>query len=525
MAAIQWIQLIIALSFLVVIHELGHFSFARIFKVRVEKFYMFFNPKLSLFRMKKIDGKWHFAFLQPNVAPAVTEQIDPVTKEPKKDEKGNTLYRPMTDEELAQLPEGDWRRDPDNTEWGIGWVPFGGYCSIAGMVDETKAATDLPSEPQSWEYRSRKSWQRLLIILGGILVNFVAALLMFGAILHHWGQDSLPLSKVDSGLYYAPIFVEEGFRQQDRILSIDGTEPENLADVMQALVIEGKRDVKVLRRNQNSEFRNQIDTVRLQMSEDLGTRFLAVYNENDRIERAKAHKDETYHKRAYVPFEYFIPFVVDEVMENHSAYFGGIQSGDSVVSINGEPTPCTVMVQNALAAHPCDSITVGFYRQGEYQETRLFIGDHGKMGVTMRPVTAYYELVHKDYTLLESIPAGIRYGWEQLTAYVKQFKIVFTKEGAESLGGFGAIKNMYPKFWDWHAFWYMTAFLSLILAFMNFLPIPALDGGYVFLLLIEMITGKQLPDKWLEKINNVGFWLLIALLIYANGNDIFKAFF
>lgn len=479
MAAIQWIQLIIALSFLVVIHELGHFSFARLFKVRVEKFYVFFNPKFSLFRMKKFDGKWHFAFFAPN-----------------------------GDEE--------WDAHPEQTEWGIGWIPFGGYCSIAGMVDETKAATDLPSEPQPWEYRSKKAWQRLLIILGGILVNFIAALIMFGAILHHWGEDSLPLSQVEQGLYYAPILEQEGFRQQDRIISINGEEPEYLADVVQALIIEGKRDVVVLRAGQ---------PVSLQMSEDLGTRYLALHNENDRVERAKAHKDETYQKRNYVLINYFIPFVVDSVMENNAAYFGGMQKGDSVVSINGEPTPCTVMVQNALAEHPCDSITVGYYRAAEYQEARLFIGDHCKMGVLMKPITDYVSLVHKDYTLLEAIPAGIKYGWDQLVMYVKQFRIVFTKEGAESLGGFGAIKNMFPGIWDWHAFWYMTAFLSLILAFMNFLPIPALDGGYVLLLLLEMITGKQIPDKWLERINNVGFWILIALLLFANGNDIFKAFF
>ena len=516
MAAIQWIQLIIALSFLVVIHELGHFTFARLFKVRVEKFYMFFNPKFSLFRMKKVDGKWRFAFCQPNVEPAAVEQKDPVTGEAKKDAKGNILYRPMTTEEINALPEGDWRRDPDNTEWGIGWIPFGGYCSIAGMVDETKAATDLPSEPQPWEYRSKKAWQRMLIILGGILVNFIAALIMFSAILYHWGENTWPLSKIDTGLYYSPILVDEGFRQQDKIISIDGEEPEYLADVVQKIIIEGKREVVVQRGD---------EIVSLTMSEDLGTRFLALHNEKDRVERAKARADKNYQKRSYVLINYFIPFVVDSVIENHAAYFGGMQRGDSVVSVCGEPTPCTVMVQNALAEHPCDSVTIGFFRHGEYQEARLFIGDQCKMGVSMKPLEAFFSPVHKEYGLLEAIPAGIHYGWEQLVMYVKQFRIIFTKEGAESLGGFGAIKSMFPQVWNWYLFWYMTAFLSLILAFMNFLPIPALDGGYVLLLLLEIITGKQIPDKWLEKINNVGFWILIALLIYANGNDIFKAFF
>lgn len=527
MAAIQWIQLIIAISFLVVIHEFGHFTFARLFKVRVEKFYMFFNPRFSLLRAKKVDGKWRFAFLAPNVEPAAVEQKDPITHEAKKDDKGNILYRPMTTDEINALPEGDWRRDPDNTEWGIGWIPFGGYCSIAGMVDETKAATDLPSEPQAWEYRSKKTWQRLLIILGGILVNFIAALLMFGAMLYHWGDTTLPLSKIDNGLYYSPVLEEEGFRQQDCILSIDGVEPESLSDVVEALIVEGKREVVVLRRNEQAVDNDEqlFDTVRLTMSEDLSTRYLAIMNETDRIERAHKHQDKTYQKRPYVLISYYVPFVVDSVLENNAAYYGGILHGDSIVSINGEPTPCTVMVQNALAAHPYDSITVGLYRAGEYQEARLFIGDHAKMGVTMMPVNAFYEPDHKEYGFFEAIPAGIEYGWNLLASYVHQFRLVFSKEGAESLGGFGAIGNMFPKLWDWYSFWHMTAFLSLILAFMNFLPIPALDGGYVLLLLLEMITGKQIPDKWLEKINNVGFWILIALLIYANGNDIFKAFF
>ena len=184
----QWLQLILALSILVVIHELGHFCFARIFKVRVEKFYMFFNPKFSLVRAKKINGKWQVKFFAPNVEPAAVPMLDAMGNE-KKDEKGNTLYRPMTEEELAALPEDDWRHYPDNTEWGLGWVPFGGYCAIAGMVDETKSATDLPTEPQPWEFRSKNVWQRLCIIIGGILVNFVGALLIFGMVLFTWGKD------------------------------------------------------------------------------------------------------------------------------------------------------------------------------------------------------------------------------------------------------------------------------------------------------------------------------------------------
>ena len=196
---IQALQLILALSLLVLIHELGHFMFARLFHVRVEKFYMFFNPRISLIRAKKIKGKWQVRFFAPNVEPSMVEVKDALTGETKTDEKGRPIYRPMTEEELAALPEEDWRRYPDNTEWGLGWLPFGGYCSIAGMVDETKASTDLPSEPQSWEFRSKPAWQRLLIIIGGILMNFIGAIVIFTMLLWHYGQDTLPLKNIHTG--------------------------------------------------------------------------------------------------------------------------------------------------------------------------------------------------------------------------------------------------------------------------------------------------------------------------------------
>ena len=296
----QWIQLILALSLLVVIHELGHFCFARIFKVRVEKFYMFFNPKFSLIRAKKINGKWQVRFLAPNVEDAILPELDAMGNE-KKDEKGNPLYRPMTEAELQALPEDDWRRYPDNTEWGIGWVPFGGYCAIAGMVDETKDANDLPSEPQPWEFRAKNVWQRFCIIIGGILVNFVAALFIFGMVLFHWGKDTMPLSQIHTGLYYSDLMLSEGFQQQDKILTINGQEPQDLSEVMQSIIIDGQRDVLVLRGT---------DTVRLTISEDLGERYLALQNDIDREEREKARADKSYQKKGYTLISLFMPFVV-----------------------------------------------------------------------------------------------------------------------------------------------------------------------------------------------------------------------
>jgi len=239
---IQLLQLILALSFLVVIHELGHFAFARLFGVRVDKFYMFFNYKFSLFRAKKFDGKWHVRFFAPNV----TE-------------------------------DDEWNQHPETTEWGIGWIPFGGYCAIVGMVDETQSAEKLSSEPQPWEFRSKNVFQRFLIIAGGIMVNFVAALLIFGLVLFSWGEDSLPLRNIDRGLYYSDILLQEGFQQQDKILSIDGVEPISLNDAVKALIIEGKQDVLVLRGT---------DTIALHMSADLGNRYLVIHQ----MENPNKHK-------------------------------------------------------------------------------------------------------------------------------------------------------------------------------------------------------------------------------------------
>ncbi len=474
---VQAIQLLLALSFLVLIHELGHFTFAKIFHVRVEKFYMFFNPWTSIVRFKKFDGKWHVKFFAPN-----------------------------EDEE--------WNKHPETTEWGIGWLPFGGYCAIGGMVDETHSTEDLTAEPQEWEFRSKPAWQRLLIIMGGILVNFIGAIVIFILMLWTWGQSTLPLRNVTTGLYYSQIMLDEGFEQQDKILTVDGEEPGTLGEAVQAMIIEGKRHITVLRGN---------DTIQLTLSEDLGTRYLAKQNAFDKAEREKARSDKNYQKRRYTLVAEWIPFVVDSVLPDNSAAFAGIEKGDSIVAVNGVATPCNILLTEELQRYPCDSVTVEFYRHGELMTTRAFLGDQCKLGIV--PKLDIFAFEQTDYTFWQAIPAGIQYGWDILAMYVKQFRLVFTKEGAQSVGGFGAIGSMFPSQWSWYLFWHMTAFLSIVLAFMNFLPIPALDGGYILFLLVEMITRRKPSDKFLEKANEVGFWILIALLVLANGNDILKLFF
>ena len=404
----QWLQLILALSILVVIHELGHFCFARLFKTRVEKFYMFFNPKFSIFRAKKINGKWQIKFFASNVEASTVELTDE-DGNIKKDEKGNTLTRPMTEDELAALPEDDWRRYPDNTEWGLGWVPFGGYCAISGMVDETKAATDLPSEPQPWEFRSKNVWQRLCIIIGVILVNFIAALFIFGMLLFHWGKDEMPLSQINTGLYYSDILLDEGFQQQDKILQINGIEPAQLGDVVNAIILQGQRDVLVLRGN---------DTVALTMSQDLGIRYLALQNEYDREQREKERADKSYVKKDFVLLSYYMPFMIDSVLPGGAAAFANMQKGDSIVGINGLSGLCQVQIANELAKYPCDSVTLEFYRDGQPMQAQLFIGDQAMIGVTRVMPWDYYTSVHTSYTFFQAIPAGIAYGWDLLVMYV-----------------------------------------------------------------------------------------------------------
>lgn len=426
--------------------------------------------------MKKYDGKWHFKFFAAN-------------------------------------EDKEWEQHPETTEWGIGWLPFGGYCAIAGMVDETHSTEDLAKEPQEWEFRAKPAWQRLLIILGGILVNFIGAIVIFIFLLWSWGQDTLPLRNINTGFYYSELLQNEGFQQRDKILTINGNEPDDLGDFVQQLIIEGKRDVVVLRGT---------DTVNLTMSEDLGTRYLALQNDFDRVERDKHRADKSYQKQRYVLIAEWIPFVIDSVFPNTPAEFAGLQKGDSIISIDGVPTPCNVMLTQELQHHPCDSVAIEYYRRDSLCTAYAFIGDQCKLGIAPH---IHFDIEHTDYNFWQAIPAGIKYGWNILAMYVKQFRLVFTKEGAQSLGGFGAIGSMFPASWSWYAFWHMTAFLSVILAFMNFLPIPALDGGYILFLLVEIITRRKPSDKFLEKANEIGFWLLLALLILANGNDILKLFF
>ncbi len=452
----QILGLLLSLSILVFVHELGHLFFARLFKTRVEKFYLFFNPYFSLFRAKKYNGKWHFSW-------------------------------------FSKKSPDMWAEHPDKTEWGIGWVPLGGYCSIAGMIDETKNAGDLASEPQPWEYRSKKAWQRLLIILGGVLVNFVCALVIYVGILFYWGQEKLPLQNVTMGYNYAQVFLDNGFQNGDIITAIDDKTVTEFSDAMQNLVIDKAQTVTVKRNGKDTTF---------MLSSDFRDHILPESNKQ--------------------LLEIRFPFVVKDFISGSAAQKAGMQINDSIVSLNKVATPTAVDFMAELANHPDEEIIVGFYRNQNFQTLPMQLDGNAKMGVYLYQPTEIYTTEHTDYGIFSAIPAGIQIGFETLGTYVKSMKLLFTKEGASQLGGFGAIGSLFPKEWNWSRFWEMTAFLSIILAFMNILPIPALDGGHVAFTLYEIITRRKPSDKFMERAQMVGIILLLALLIYANGNDLIR---
>ncbi|MEE0947683.1 MAG: RIP metalloprotease RseP [Bacteroidales bacterium] len=451
------LALILSLSFLVFIHELGHFLFARLFKTRVEQFYLFFNPYFSLIRAKRYNGKWHFSFFS------------------------------------RQAPE-EFAEHPDKTEWGLGWLPFGGYCSIAGMIDENNTSADsLASEPQPWEYRSKKAWQRLLIVLGGVLMNFIGAIVIFAGILFTWGKETLPLQNDTQGYDYVEVALKGGFQNGDIITKVEGKEVHQLSDALEQILLEDTRQVSVLR--------NGVEET-ITLPQDFAQQLLASGAKQFATPR--------------------FPFVIDNFVIGSAAEKAGMKVGDSITDLNGVKTASFSDFVKEIENKKGQKIDITYYRQGKENIATIQLGADGKIGAACKNPAMIYQTEKTEYNIFESIPAGIALGCETLVSYVKQFKLVFTKEGASQLGGFGAIGSMFPETWNWALFWNMTAFLSIILAFMNILPIPALDGGHVMFTLWEMITGKKPGDKFMARAQTIGMVILFALLIYANGNDLYR---
>lgn len=486
------IALLLSLSLLVFTHELGHFFFARLFKTRVRRFYLFFNWKFSILKAKKFGGKWHFLFFNAKT--------------------------PDEWDEKNLAPE-----DQDNTLWGIGWIPLGGYCDIAGMIDETKSADDLESEPQPWEYRSKKAWQRLCIISGGVLVNFISALLIYSCMFAHWGKNELPLRNAKLGYDYHEKLLAEGFQNGDIIYAIDGEEMIEDDKTYEKLLLDNPKTVSVLRNFHFSDtaysYNEDSSLVTMSITE-CDTTMLCDIELKHKITEIIDPQDSK------PLFAYRRPFVAKDFAPGSAAKKAGMQPGDSVVRVNGKPMACYTEISGELANSKDKTIVIGFIRNGAYDSVAVDVDASGKIGVFLKdPVEdGLFDVTHIEYNFFQAIPVGISYGWNQLVTYTKSLKILFTKDGYKGLGGFGTLGGLFPSKWNWYAFWSITAFLAIILAFMNVIPIPGLDGGHILFTLWEIITRRKPSEKFLEISQTIGMLLLLALLILANGNDILRFF-
>ena len=446
---IRVLQFILAISLLVLLHEGGHFFFAKLFGVKVDKFYIFFDWKFSLFK-----------------------------------------FKPKT----------------SDTEYGIGWLPLGGYCKIAGMIDESFDTEQMKQPVQPWEFRAKPTWQRLLIMIGGVLVNFLLALFIYSQILFWWGDTYIPVKDMTMGMKFNQEAKSYGFKDGDILV---GTEKKAFKDFSADL------------------YREISEAQRVDIIRDGKPMSIKLPGELNLLGMLKAEP-------SFV--RPLLPAKIDSVMAGSPAEKAGMQAGDQILAVNDSPVDSYNEFVDLLgrredmlltAKTPADSlkartVVIAFGNDTKTDTATVVLTPELKLGFFAPSLASIYKPVTIEYGFLESIPAGIKYGWHVLASYVDDMKYVFSAEGAKSLGGFGAIGSLFPPMWDWYMFWKMTAFLSIILAFMNILPIPALDGGHVLFLLYEMITRRKPSENFMIKAEYVGFGILILLMVVANLNDILR---
>jgi regulator of sigma E protease len=450
-------QLILSLSILIVLHEFGHFLPARAFKTRVEKFYLFFDPYFSLFK-KKI---------------------------------------------------GD-------TEWGIGWLPLGGYVKISGMIDESMDKEQMAGPPQPWEFRSKKPWQRLIIMLGGVTVNFVLGFLLFGLVLFTWGEDVLPTKNVKYGVYADAFAREMGFQTGDELVSIDNKPLVNFNAARLEIFKNESKTAQVVRDGKEISF---------DIPEDL-TGALASYKGGFLIPRTPFVVDSIYQERAFKTQKGWRSWFEDLTVVPFPAYGSGIKKGDKIIGLNDAVINYFDQFATEIKNYKDEKITVSVLRQSDTIRFEMQLDTFASIGALPMDLTNFLDIEHRDYTFGEAMPTGVAKSVEFLSLQINAFGQMFSGKvkASESLGGFGSIAKMFSDTWDWQRFWRMTAVLSLILGFMNLLPIPALDGGHVMFLLYEIITGRKPSDKVLEYATIAGFVLIVGLVLFANGLDILRLF-
>ncbi len=434
-------QLILSLSILIVLHELGHYLAARKFNTRVEKFYLFFNPYFSLFK----------------------KQI------------------------------GD-------TEWGLGWIPLGGYVKIAGMIDESMDKEQMAQPVQQWEFRAKPAWQRLIIMLGGIIVNIIVGFTLYILILFVWGEEKIDHAKLQNGVTVHPFLEQYGFQSGDQILKVEGQTPDELQKLGMEIMIFGKTNFQV--KHQDGKIEN------IQLPEDIGQQ---LWQNN---------------AEAAFNFRYFIDGILQVDSTSQAARIG-LKKDDKIVSINGIKPIFFDQISSELFKNKGKKVKLEI-KSGDSISTKEFIlNKKGVLGFVpkLSISTDTNAVFTKKYSFGESFASGFSKGYKSIYANIAQFKYVFSKKGAESIGGFGSIGKLFPTTWNWQAFWTMTAFLSMMLAIMNLLPIPALDGGHVVFLIYEMVSGKPPGQRFMEIAQYTGFFILMALILYANGKDLINALF
>ena len=435
-------QLVLSLSILIVLHEFGHFLPARLFGTRVEKFYLFFDPGFSLFK--------------------------------------------------KQIGE---------TEYGIGWLPLGGYVKISGMIDESFDTEQLEKDPEPWEFRAKPAWQRLIIMLGGVTVNFILGFFIYAMVLFAYGEEYFPSENVTAGIAVDSLGQEIGLENGDKILRVGNVPFERFNDriVLREIAINNARNIEVERGGQD------VDIAVDPKWTDVLTRY---ENKNARL------------------FGMRMPLVVGGVAEGGPAEEAGLEKEDRIVSVNGTSTPYFDQVTTLLMENKGQSVTLGVQAKDSERtrEVPLTLTDDGRIGIAVAPPEYFYDTERQEYTLGEALPAGVDQGVNFLSDQFKAFGQMFAGniKFTESLGGFASIGSMFGNTWNWERFWYMTASLSLILAFMNLLPIPALDGGHVMFLLYEVVTGNKPSDKFMERATMVGFVIVLGLVVLANGLDIWR---
>lgn len=436
---IKTLQVLLALSLLILIHELGHFTFSKLFKIRVEKFYLFFDAWFSLFKFKPKNS---------------------------------------------------------DTEYGVGWLPLGGYCKISGMIDESMDTEALKKDPQPWEFRSKPAWQRFLVMFGGVFFNFILAILIYSAVLYAWGEEFLKNSDAVYGIQCNELSSEIGFKNGDKILAFDNKSIDKFHELQIALARNQAKTATVLRGN---------DTITI----NIDPVYMPVILKNPGM------------------FSLRVPYVISEVPDSSINVGAGILPGDKVVAVNSISMNIIQDILPEITNHKGDSITVTIDRAGVLADKRLAVGPDGKIGVILEAETSkLFKVTKSSYTLISVIPAGFKKTITTVTNYFKELGLIFSPktEAYKSVGSFISIGKIFPSEWDWQIFWNITAWLSIMLAVLNLLPIPALDGGHILFLLFEIITGKKPHDKFLEYAQVVGMFILFALMILAFGNDIYRLF-